>query len=345
MNQQMFALGSLLLALHLLAMPAWTRSVQKRELPVPETVSAPMREQIEREPSPWYQVCPQTPEQWNVLKEQRNKAVAPLIPALLEKYGVSSQKTVMGGVPVFVLTPKEIAPENKDKIFLHIHGGGYVLFPGEAGTGEGILFAGLNHAKVISVDYRMLPEHPYPAAVDDVLAVYKALLEQYKPQDIGVFGTSTGGGLALILALRARDEHLPLPGAIAALTPWTDLAKVGDSYFANAWVDNVLVSYEGWLGAAAKAYANGESFKNSYLSPVYGDWQNMPPVLLVSGTRDLFLSNTVRMHQKLREANVPADLLVYEGQSHAQYDDAPDSTECRYHFEELRKFFQKNLGK
>ena len=111
--------------------------------------------------------------------------------------------------------------------------------------------------------------------------------------------------MTLILTLRARAEGLPLPAAIAPGTPWTDLTKTGDSYFVNEGVDNVLISYDGWLSEAARVYAGGHDLKDPMLSPVYGDVSNFPPTLLTSGTRDLFLSNTVRMHLKLRQGAFP----------------------------------------
>ena len=187
------------------------------------------------------------------------------------------------------------------------------------------------------------PQPETSAAIDDAIAVYKELLKTYKPGSIGVFGPSTGGGMTLVLPLRARQEGLPMPGALAAGTPWADLGKVGDSYFTNDGIDNVLYSYEGLLGEAARVYANGHDLKDPMLSPMYGDVTGFPPTILTSGTRDLFLSNTVRMHTKLRQANVEADLIVLEGLSHAQYYFVENAPETKFHFSELAKFFRKHL--
>ena len=120
---------------------------------------------------------------------------------------------------------------------------------------------------------------------------------------------------------------------------------LGDTYETNEWVDNVLVTWDGWLGRAAKLYANGKDLKDPQLSPIYGDFSKFPPTILTSGTRDLFLSNTVRTHRKLRRAGVVADLNVYEGQSHAQYSfnmNAPETTEA---FTDIAKFFDRYLAK
>lgn len=123
------------------------------------------------------------------------------------------------------------------------------------------------------------------------------------------------------------------------------MTETGDSYFTNDTVDNVLVGNEGWLGAAATLYANGHAPKDPMLSPVYGDLRGFPPTILTTGTRDLFLSNTVRVHRKLREAGIIANLLVFEGMSHAQYLFAADSPERREHFAEVSAFFDKYLEK
>lgn len=203
--------------------------------------------------------------------------------------------------------------------------------------------AAFGEIPIVAVDYRMPPDHPYPAALDDVVAVYKELLTKYPAQRIGVFGSSTGGGLTLALVLRAKAENLPIPAAIAPGTPWSDMNAIGDSYYTNEGLDDVLVTYNGWLGDAARLYANGHSLMDPYLSPVYGDVTGFPPVYLTTGTRDLFLSNTVRMHMKLRSANVSSELMVFEGMSHCLYQCDPNVPEVRFHFSELTKFFDRNL--
>jgi len=165
------------------------------------------------------------------------------------------------------------------------------------------------------------------------------------PRNTAIFGTSTGGGMTLAMVLRAKDEHLPLPAAIAPGTPWSDLTDTGDSYETNEWADNVLVTWYGWLGDAAKLYAAGHDLKEPQLSPIYGDFSGFPPTILTTGTRDLFLSNTVRTHRKLRRAGVEADLNVYEGQSHAQYLFIPDAPETKEAFTAIANFFDNHLGK
>ena len=162
---------------------------------------------------------------------------------------------------------------------------------------------------------------------------------------MGIFGTSAGGALTLSMVLRAKQEALPLPAAIAPGTPMSDLTGPGDSFRTNFMVDNVLVGSDGRCDAMARLYANGHDLKDPMLSPVYGDMHGFPPALLTTGTRDLLLSNTVRVHRKLRQAGVEAELHVYEGQSHAQYMRDSAAPETREAFEEIARFFDKHLGK
>ncbi len=149
-------------------------------------------------------------------------------------------------------------------------------------------------------------------------------------------------------ALPGMEEKLGVsvqPAAIAPGTPWADLTDTGDTYGSNEWVDNVLVTWDGWLGRAAALYAAGRDLRDPQLSPIYGDFPDFPPTILTSGTRDLFLSNTVRTHRKLRRAGVEAELNVYEGQSHAQYMGNVDAPETREAFTDIARFFDAHLGR
>lgn len=318
-------------------------AAQARELPVPATVSPELRPLVERPALPQRDQSPKSAQEWRQCSRSFSAAGARSLPALLEKMEVSIESATLGGVPVFILTPKTLPAANAQRVLLHFHSGGYTLGAGEGGTFEGVQMAGIGKFKVIAVDYRLAPDHPYPAAIDDAMAVYRALLETTPAQHVGVFGSSTGGAMTLILALRAKAEGLPLPAALGAGSPWSDLTKTGDSYFANEGVDNQLGSYDGWLSDSAKIYAAGHDMQDPMLSPVYGDMRGFPPTLLTSGTRDLFLSNTVRVHLKLREAGAIADLMVFEGLSHVQYLARIDAPETRLHFAELASFFEKYL--
>jgi epsilon-lactone hydrolase len=318
------------------------RSVPARTLPVPGTVSPEMQTLIAAPlPGNW-NTAPDTVDEWRKLSAPsagRNLA------ALRERLGVKMETTTLGGVTVYTLTPQAIPAENQNRLLVHMHGGCYVLSGGEAATSEGIYMAAFGHFKVLSVDYRRPPDAPYPAALDDGMTVWKAALKMAEPRNMGIFGTSAGGALTLAMVLRAKQDKLPLPGAIASGTPMSDLTGVGDTFAANAMVDNVLVGFDGRCDKMARLYANGHDLKDPMLSPVYGDMHGFPPTILISGTRDLLLSNTVRVHRKLRQAGVRADLHVYEGQSHAQYMRDANAPETRETYEEIAKFFGEHLGR
>lgn len=288
---------------------------------------------------------PKDAEEWKELVNKYTLESLKELPAIKEKFGVTVTPKTIAGVSAFLIEPKFIPEKNKNRLLVHVHGGGYVFSPGEVGTLEGILMASFGGFKVLSVDYRMPPDHPYPAALDDAMSVWKEAVKMADPKNMAIFGASTGGGLTLAMILRAKDEHLPLPAAIAASTPWSDLTEAGDSYQTNEWLDNVLISWKGLISSAADLYANGHDLKNPYLSPIYGDFTSFPPTTLITGTRDLFLSNTIRVHRKLRRAGVEADLNVYEGQSHGQFMMSLDAPETKEAFIDIANFFDKHLGK
>jgi len=325
--------------------PPGARQVPARVVPVPDTVSPQMQAIIAQPYNPTWNVVPQSPAEWKAIVDKAAAAVVATLPEIRNALGVTVQPTTIAGVKAFVATPKVIPVRNRNRILVHVHGGAYVLSPGEAATKEAIELAGFGGFKVISVDYRMPPEFPYPAAMDDAMAVYRAVLKTTKAKNVGIFGTSTGGGMTLAMVLRAKMEHLPQPGAIAPGTPWSDMTKTGDSFYANEMVDNVLVSDDGFLHAAALLYANGHDLKDPLLSPVYGDMHGFPPTILTTGTRDLFLSNTVRVHRKLREAGVEAVLQVFEGESHAQYYRDINAPETKEYNAEIAGFFDRHLGR
>ncbi|MGI4950267.1 MAG: alpha/beta hydrolase [Janthinobacterium lividum] len=325
---------------------AGPRTVPMKVIPVPQAVG-PAGQALVAAPYrvPAWNANPASADEWRALVKRLADAALPVLAKARETLGVTMETTVIGGVKAFVFTPKSMPDAHRNQLILNVHGGGYVYGPGESGTAEAALMAGLGGYKVIEFDYRMPPDAPYPAAMDDAMAVWKAVAAMQDPSRIGIVGTSTGGGMTLAMMLRAKAEGLPLPAAIAPGTPWSDMTETGDSYKTNEWIDNVLVSYSGYLSHAAALYANGHDLKDPQLSPIYGDFHGFPPTILTTGTRDLFLSNTVRTHRKLREAGVEAQLEVFEGLSHAQYLVDPMASETRQAFGEITAFFDRHLAK
>jgi epsilon-lactone hydrolase len=322
------------------------RTVPGRCIPVPSTASPQLQASIAAPYRvPAWDADPKSAAEWKELINTLAAAAASAQKGVREKLSITMEPTVIGGVKAFIISPKKIAPANRNRLLVHVHGGGYVYNPGEAGTGEATLMAAYGGFKIISIDYRMPPDHPYPAAMDDAMAVWKEAIKMQDPKNMAIFGTSTGGGMTLAMILRARQEGLSMPAAIAPGTPWSDLTKTGDTYKTNEWLDNVLVSYNGYLRHAAELYANGHDLRDPQLSPIYGDFTGFPPAILTSGTRDLFLSLTVLTHRKLRRAGVEATLQVFEGMSHAQYNFDPFAPETKEVFTEVASFFDRHLGK
>lgn len=244
---------------------------------------------------------------------------------------------------MFFVNPPTVEERNENRLFLHVHGGGFSMGFGEAATMEAICIAHHAGLSVVSVDYRTLPLHPYPTALNEVVAVYTELLEEREASGIAIGGSSAGGNLAMAVVHKCKLDGIEMPGAYFGGTPWTDLQKKGDSYYTNEGLDRILPAYEGELQAQALMYANGRDMNDPLLSPVYGDFSTFPPSQLVTGTRDLLLSPTIRVHRRMRQAGRVADLNVYEGVSHGEFLIFPDFPECEQVFTELGTFLDAHL--
>lgn len=325
-------------------------NIAERKIPSPIGASDELRKSLSSMSAPDVNLkktqVPKTRADWDALISQR-KAQFVSLTNIEKSFGVTITKDTVANVPVYWVVPnkqrsKKVKSHKKHLMF-YLHGGAYVFGGGDASVREAANIASTAGITAISVDYRMPPEHPFPAALDDAVAVYKALLKDYKPKRIAFGGTSAGSGLALATVHKLKMLELALPGAIYAGTPWADLTKTGDTLFTNEGLDRVLVTYDGSLGASARLYADGHNMKDPLLSPVYGDFKGFPPTILITGTRDMFLSDTSRTHRKLREAGVVADLHVFEALSHAGYVFDLTSPESRQTYAEVAAFLELHL--
>lgn len=327
------------------AVLAQERSVPARNLPIPTDVSPQVQAMLAQPIRPNFNVTPKTADEWVAMQQSWANTVGAGVLALAQRLHVTVEQGKMAGVTVYTVTPEQVAPENRNRLLIHLHSGCYVLGGGIAAASEAVLMAGIGHYKVISVDYRMPPVAYFPAALDDAVAVWREALKTHPASSMAVFGSSAGGSLTLEMVLRLKQLGLPLPAAIAPGSPMSDLTGVGDSFATNAMVDNVLVSREGVCDAAAQFYAHGHDLNDPLLSPVYGDLHGFPPAILTTGTRDLLLSNTVRVHRKLKDSGVQAELNVFEAMAHGNYARDDTAPETQQAFGDIAKFFDRYLTK
>lgn len=318
-----------------------------RFVPVPETVSPQAQVVLAGPLSPYADVVPASPEAWKALIAEINASTwTNLIQPALARYPVTIERREIAGVPVAVVTPKSrLAKANNRRVILNIHGGAFIVNGGRQAVLEAIPVASLLQTQVIAVDYRMPPDHPFPAGLHDALAVYRTLIRGNDRRRVGVYGTSAGGNLVVAMLLQARAEGLPMPGAAALVSPWSDIGPVGDSLGTNAVIDPTLVHYDGLLRAAAELYAHGTSLRDPRVSPVYGHFGRwFPPTLLLSGSRDLLLSGTTRLQQRLVEAGVETEMQLFE----AMWHDFPVSygvPEAAAGWQQVARFLDRRLSR
>lgn len=244
---------------------------------------------------------------------QEAKTLQPYTDALREQWTASVEKSEIGGVPVQVVTPRKLLSEDRAGIYLH--GGAYVL--GAPFTKIPAVLASELGMRVYCVDYRLAPENPFPAGLEDALAVFRSLLARFGPGRLVVFGDSAGGGLALATLLKAGELGLAMPAAVALISPWCDLTRSGDSFDTLGGWDPLLQYYELDLAEAARVYAGGRDLKSPLLSPLYAEsWKGFPPVLISTGTRDLLQSLAARLRRELARGGVDVRLNLWEGMWH-----------------------------
>lgn len=285
--------------------------------------------------------APTSVAEWHAWRQATEAMFRPAIEQAIAGTGVRIMKATRAGVAVRELTPPPPREPHPDRVLMNLHGGGYTILGGDLSVIEGLSLSMAGY-RVVSVDYRMPPDHPFPAAVDDGVSVYRDLLDTYDPSQIALFGSSAGGGLTAAVIVAARDAGLPLPAAAVMHTPWCDLSKTGDSYYTNEGVDPMLTTYDGGLEAGARAYAGEAGLRHPLVSPIYADLsKGFPPSFLSTGTRDLLLSCTVRLHRALRAVGVQAELHVFEAMWHG-FSAMPEGRELE---REVGAFLERHLNR
>lgn len=257
-------------------------------------------------------------------------------------YPVKVDETTTAGVRTDVITPLEMPESNRTRLLINLHGGG---FNSDSGSLiEGVPIASLAKIKIVSVYYRLAPENPFPAAVDDVVAVYKELLKTYQPHCIGIFGTSAGAILTAEVAVKLKQLSLPLPGALGIFSGLADFSRVGDSrqlFTLNGFPGQMQPLDEKHLD---NQYVGKTDRKDPVLSPLYANLHGLPPSLLVTSTRDLLLSDTTILHRALLSAGNDSQLVVFEALPHAfwYHFQLPETREA---LEIMARFFDEKVGR
>jgi len=316
----------------------------ERTIPAPVGVSPEMAKIIVTRQIPPDIPVPETQEAWLELQALFDTPGDELGRKGATHNGATYEVTEIGGVRAYVVMPKSINQRWGDRVFVHIHGGAFVFGGGDSVLREAVWAAEGLGVKVISVDYRRPPLDSFPAAIEDVVAVWQEVIKDQDPAETALFGTSAGGNLTLATTLRLKEVGVPLPGVLFAGTPATDLQNTSDTWRTLEGLDP-LGKREGFIEAAFNLYSGEQDPSNPLLSPINGDLGGFPPTILISGTRDLLLSDTVRMHRALRQAGVKADLHVYDGQAHGDYLQSltgfvPESEDAQ---RELYEFFDEHL--
>lgn len=211
------------------------------------------------------------------------------------------------------LSPKEV---KDDRVILQLHGGGYIGPMKNIYRSFAVLYSkALHGGRVLTIDYRVAPQHPFPAALEDAYHAYQWLLEYYQPKQIFFAGDSAGGGLALALCHYLKEKGQELPNGIIAMSPWTDLTCSGSSYKENYEKDPLFGRTEDSM-LFHKDYIGTADPKNPFISPVFGDFTGFPPILFQVGSYEMLLSDSISAAKKAKKAGVPVKCTVYEGMFH-----------------------------
>lgn len=258
----------------------------------------------------------------------------------LSRHRATAEERMIAGVRTIWVTPSEIDPAHRERILVNLHGGAFLFYSGTLNEAAPVAAAG--KIRVIALDYRMPPTHPFPAALDDIVAVYRELLKTYRPENIGLYGTSAGANLSAATVLRLKQLGLPQPGGIAVVSyGWGDSAVVNDG------LDPYLSTFGRPGPDFVALYAAGHDVTDPLITPVNGDFRDTTPALLITGTRDAFLSGTALLHRRMLSHGVDARLVVFEAMWHGFNADVNIDEEIPEAVEASRaiaEFFGRVLG-
>ena len=252
--------------------------------------------------------------------------------------GMDVDRFDINGLTAAWITPAEA---DADKVILHFHGGGYVIGGINAHVMMCVPMAKSLNVKMLLPDYRVAPENPFPAAVEDGLQAYHWLLEQgYKSSNIIISGDSAGGGLALAITLSLRDNNEPLPVAVMCFSPWTDLTLSGDSHLTNAETDVVLTTDV--LKEWASAYTDESNLQNPLVSPIYANFHGFPPLFIQVNGDEVLFDDAKALADKAKADGVDVTLKIWNGLWHVWHTAGTMIPESKKTYEEIGQFLESN---
>jgi monoterpene epsilon-lactone hydrolase len=255
---------------------------------------------------------------------------------------VFSEHYALGDAPLRGEWLAPVAPAGST--ILYLHGGGYYFCSPKSHRGIVFALAKRSGARVFSLDYRLAPEHPFPAALDDAVAAYRRLIADGVPaQSIVIAGDSAGGGLALAMLLALRDAGDAMPAGGVLLSPWTDLASSGETFVTNNGRDPMF--YGAVFRPVAQLYLGNADARNPLASPVYGDFSGLPPLLIHVGDTEVLLSDSTRVADSARAAGVGVELKIWPAMPHVFQMYAPFMPEANRALDEAAAFIQRLIGK
>lgn len=279
---------------------------------------------------------------WQELNQQISSMAIQMSQPIVDSYQPDITATNLRYVNVLDIKPKDW--KDNGKVLVYVHGGGYTILGANSTLGNAAVVANATGLRVISVDYSLAPFSKWNQTTNEVVSVIQALKDQgYSLDDIAMYGDSAGGGLVAGSVLKMRDQGLGMPVALVLWSPWTDVTGVGDTYSTLKNAEPFL-SNDSMLQNMADAYANPSDQKNPYVSPVYGNFsKGFPPTLIQGGTKEVLLSDFVRLYQALDQAGIPVKLDIYEGMPHVFQTFFHNTTESNIAISKTNDFLMEYL--
>ncbi|HSB95405.1 MAG TPA: alpha/beta hydrolase fold domain-containing protein [Spongiibacteraceae bacterium] len=271
----------------------------------------------------------------------------PMLERAKARYAVQINEEKIAGIPVSIVSPEAgIAEHNRKRVLINLHGGYFTVGAGLGGLVESVPMAALGNIKIVSIDYRQGPEHRFPAASEDVASVYRQLLQQYAPENIGIYGSSAGGILSAMALAWFQKEQLPMPGAVALLSAGALPCMDGDSGFcAPAMIGETPPPPHPNRPLIPVAYLLNTDMHDPLVAPTVAldVLAKFPPTLLLTGTRAFDLSATIHTQRRLMQANSTVELQLWDGMWHCFFYDA-ELPEAQEAFKLTATFFSRHLG-